>query len=260
MINWCAYCQEYQGETPPFDNFIPTHGICARCKEKGLDLPEEKLQAIRVLKDLQERLWTAGKTENRNAIDDLISDAVQYQVRPVDVLVGLLAPMLYQIGADWARGKITIADEHRFTAFAIDVLSNVRTKMKMEEPRGRDERLRVLLLNADGNDHSLGIQILEVFLRSSGIPAKAIYPGIPFAEAIQLTAEIKPEWLGISISLADQIPSVIEIVDKITELFPAMKNKIFLGGNAVRKYLVPAISGTIQISELGAMLKFLREI
>ena len=260
MIKWCAYCQEYQGEIAPFDKFGLTHGICGRCKEIGISKLEDDFDSILRLKSLQDRLWQAGKAEDRSAVDGLIADAINYQVRPVDVLVGLLGPMLYQIGEDWERGKITVADEHRFTAFAFDVMGVVRAKMKMDTNAASEGKLRVLLLNADGNYHSLGIQILEIFLRSSGIVAKAIFPGLPATESVHLAKECKPEWIGISISLPEQIPSVIEIVHKITENSPVLSGKIFLGGNAVRKELVPEIVGTIQIAELGSMLTFLRKI
>jgi methanogenic corrinoid protein MtbC1 len=260
MIKWCAYCQEYQGETAPFDNFALSHSMCERCSAQGLEIPIDKFESIQLLKNLQDRLWMAGKSENRNAIDEIIDDAIISDVRPVDILVGLLAPLLYQIGEDWKQGKITVADEHRFTAFASDMLSTVRAKMEIESIVDRNKRFPVLLLNAEGNDHSLGIQVLELFLRSSGIPAKAIFPGIPVAEAINLADEIEPEWIGISISLANQIPSVIETVEKIMKSSPAIANKIFLGGHAVKNELVPSISGTIQIKELGTMLTFLHQI
>jgi len=43
-------------------------------------------------------------------------------MRAIDLLIGIIAPLLYQIGEDWKHGAVTVAQEHRFTAFCEKVL------------------------------------------------------------------------------------------------------------------------------------------
>ena len=38
MLKWCAYCQQFTGESPKYDDFSITHGLCARCATRKLDL------------------------------------------------------------------------------------------------------------------------------------------------------------------------------------------------------------------------------
>ncbi len=43
MLKWCTYCQEFQGEVPPFDTLASTHGICQNCVPHAEHLTSREL-------------------------------------------------------------------------------------------------------------------------------------------------------------------------------------------------------------------------
>jgi hypothetical protein len=118
VLKWCAHCQQFIGETPPHADFGITHGLCRRCSGDEPDLlsGDEYAHAV-VLRDLFQALFSAGRRSDFDAAGPLIDQAIVANCRPVDILVGMIAPMLHEIGAAWERGTLTVEDEHEFTAF-----------------------------------------------------------------------------------------------------------------------------------------------
>ena len=117
MLKWCSYCQRFLGETPDFHNLNVTHGICTACAPGADKFTEADFQLAESLRDIQHQLREAGRRSDLHAAERIIENAAAANVRAVDVLIGIIAPALYQVGEDWRRGIIGVAEEHRFTAF-----------------------------------------------------------------------------------------------------------------------------------------------
>jgi hypothetical protein len=88
MIRWCAYCRTYLDEIAPVDDFGISHS----------------LRAAAAVGDVAR----AG---------EMLDQGLSIGLRPVDLALGMLQPLLHRIGAEWALGRATGAEEHRFTAF-----------------------------------------------------------------------------------------------------------------------------------------------
>ena len=56
MIRWCAYCQHYQGEQEPLDDYSITHDICEPCLASGA--MENPVLTARVLKPDSHKIET----------------------------------------------------------------------------------------------------------------------------------------------------------------------------------------------------------
>src|SRR6202012_2861287 len=117
MLRWCAYCQEFQGEIAPLDIFTTPHGTCPACQAKGMSQLDAEIGNSHRLREIQGLLYEAGKTGDLPAASRIVQHALAAGLRPVDILVGLITPLLYLIGIEWETKLITVADEHRFTSF-----------------------------------------------------------------------------------------------------------------------------------------------
>src|SRR5271156_3748793 len=117
MLRWCAYCQEFQGEIAPYNIFTTTHGLCPACEAKGMGRLDSEIGNSHRLREIQGLLYEAGKTGDMAAASSIVHHALKAGLRPVDILVGLITPLLYLIGIEWENSLITVADEHRFTSF-----------------------------------------------------------------------------------------------------------------------------------------------
>jgi MFS family permease len=62
-----------------------------------------------VLKGIQRKSWNAGHRNDLNVAASIIAnDAAKAGVRSLDVLIGIIAPLLYRIGEDWKRGTLSV--------------------------------------------------------------------------------------------------------------------------------------------------------
>lgn len=247
MIQWCAYCQRFLGEVQPFDRYEITHGICRACAREFSDRSPADIDRARQLGTLHAELMLRARKADEHAALASIDRALAAGVRPVDALVGLLVPALGELGAAWARGEITVADEHRFTAFTEQMIETLSAKAGKKQ---RYEQVSVLLVNAEGNYHTLGVRIVNLWLEDRGVSSLAVYPGLPVDEIVSLVETLEPRTLGISVSLDAQMPAVARAVDLLGSRVP----RIVLGGHAVKNGLVPDVPGTTALTGLETLV------
>ncbi len=237
MFRWCSYCQQLIGEAPPFDDYRVTHGICASCAremEHGAASPIKGL-------DLFRRLFAAAQEGDMAASITLAEEALAQGWSPSDVATGLLQPGLYQIGKLWSEGKVTVADEHRFTAWCDRTLSLLESHAGVVPGP-----VRVLICMVEGNAHSLGPRIAALHIRDLGISARALVPGLSDDEILDVCRRESPEVLGLSASMSPGIARARAIAARATEL--PRPPQVVLGGLAAR---LPGTEG-LQLAQTAA--------
>jgi methanogenic corrinoid protein MtbC1 len=255
MIRWCSYCQRYLGEAPPFDDYAMTHGICDACFV-SLDGGASFRGAERLV-DYYGRLNLAGQGGQLPSAAAVLDEGIALGLRPVDLLMGLVQPALYQVGESWSSGKITVASEHAFTAMASALLALVTYKYPDAHAYRQSCQPRVLLIAAEGNYHTLGLQLVELMLVLERIPTFTVYPGIPAAEAVQLWRAMRPPVVGFSLAEAGQLGQVREAADAI--LSDASPPRLVVGGFPVREGLpAPHHAGIELLADPLALVESLR--
>ena len=255
MLKWCSYCQQFLGETEPYENLRITHGICAACLPNLHTLTNQDLEYSRRLRAIQDRLRTAGLSGDLKSADLIIKDAIAQNVRPIDILMGLVAPMLYEVGEQWCKGSITVAEEHRFTGYceqSFEFLRNKITVSKPTDPASAD-RVDVLLMNAPGNRHTLAIRILAAWCAGEGIPVRVVDPIPAIEDLVRLVGESRPRLVLVSIALAEQCPAVARLAERIADLPGPHHPKIFVGGYAVKMNLVAPIPGAYLETDINSI-------
>ena len=232
MIRWCAYCQRYLGEVAPFDDYAMTHTICPECQASGAFLrkPSANLDAIR---DFFARIALAGFDRPLSA-RELVAEGAALGLAPLDLMLGILQPMLYELGDRWTRSEVSIAEEHRISALCSEVIQSILEADDAAEALGRARPTHVLLVSADGNDHVLGIRILEVVLLRRQIPTVAVYPGLPVAEIVELARGLRPRVVGISAVTPEHVRVAQELADQLAGAGGAYHPLVVVGGLALR--------------------------
>ena len=257
MIRWCAYCQRYQGEVEPFDDYAMTHTICDLCvaQEAFRKQQPQELESIRRF-----FLRVAGIAADRApSAAELVAEGAALGLDPVDLLLGIVQPVLHQIGDRWARSQVTIAEEHRVTAVCSSVILSILQAEAIPAAVRRARQPTVLLVSADGNDHTLGIQILEVFLVRNQIPTVTIYPGLPSQEIVSLARSLVPRVVGISAAMPEQVQAALSVAEGLADLPPATRPLVVVGGLALRSgSSLPAGSQLHTCRDLQAFLELAR--
>lgn len=254
-MKWCSYCQRFIGETAAYDDLGITHGVCKECAPKALDFDKSDFEHAYRLRDIQKQLFQAGQRSDLAAAERIIADAASANIRPVDILMGIIAPMLYQVGEDWKRNILRMEEERRFTAFCEKIFDLVAAKVGASVPVSVTQagNAEVLLMNAPGNTHTLAIRILALWLLSKGMQAQIVDTPPGPEEFIALVKRVKPRILLISMALAEQCESVMSFVERIAELPSATRPKVIVGGYAIKFGLVSAVAGADIMADISSL-------
>lgn len=244
MIKWCSYCQRYIGDVPPFDDFNLTHGICEGCAaaaEAGA-----KLDHAHQLADFYGRLHRAGRGGEIPSASAVLDEGIRLGLRPVDLMMGLIQPALYSVGQSWAAGATTVAREHGFTAMAASLIVLIMQKYPEAAAYRQARRPRVLLVAADGNFHTLGVQVVELLLLLEGIPTFAVYPGVAAEDVLDLWQEVRAPVVGFSVAMPDQVLGVRRAVTRFVQACQRLPRCV-LGGFPVRSGLLTDLPPPVEV-------------
>lgn len=226
MFRWCSYCQHLIGEAPPLEDFRVTHGICPICERTVEDYaagPEEIL-AKRLLSELE----AAGRSGEFSAVATAIQQAIEAGIRPSEVLIGVLHPALARIGALWESGQLTVPEEHRFTAFCVEVIDRLPT---VALPQAKPT---LLLAPFYESGHELGLRMLQHLAWERSTPCDLMPLGTSGEAILAAALRLRPSLFGISVSLVESIPAALSFCGRIqSEL--AAETSLALGGQAFRR-------------------------
>jgi hypothetical protein len=108
VLKWCAYCQQFMREVPDYDDFAITHGLCPECRARGFPFSAEGgLGHAVFLREIFRELFDAGRHDDLESGRRVVEKALSAACRPVDILIGMIAPMLGGLEARHAecRGR-----------------------------------------------------------------------------------------------------------------------------------------------------------
>jgi methanogenic corrinoid protein MtbC1 len=210
-----------------------------------------------MLQSVQDQLMVAGSGEDMVAAAKIVELAITANVRPVDILLGIITPLLYNIGEEFERGCVTLADEASFTTFCENVFELL--KEKVEDALLLDSDLkapRILMMNAPGNTHTLAIRILTLWLRSQGFEAILLNPAPPVEDLLMMDIGKRRLAILISLALPEQRQGVVRLVEQLICL-PEPKPLIVVGGYAVKLNLVAPIPDCIFLESITGLAELL---
>lgn len=150
----------------------------------------------------------------------------------------VLRPVLYDIGERWVQGRIDIATEH--------VASNVAqtlVRIILDKSSRRAGKTKVVLCVPPGEEHRMGCDMIETYLRGCGFVVYNLGPPLPSSEVVSFIEQNRPDAVMISVSMDDSLQSAKRLVDKISS---RLQVPVMVGGYAFRdgdggmgKYAIP---------------------
>jgi excisionase family DNA binding protein len=107
-----------------------------------------------------------------------------------------LGSAIAELGAAWQRGEVTVIEEHLASEKVARALQRV-----VESIPSADSDPRCLLATAEGDEHTLGLSLVELCLREAGFAALWSGRGTPTAELVELVRAGGIQMVAISASL-----------------------------------------------------------
>ena len=137
-----------------------------------------------------------------------------------------LGSALVEIGQRWANGGLSIHEEHMATENLRRALASCADAM----PLARDARNCVLVV-AEGDEHTLGLSMLEPCLREFGWNTPWLGRKTPLTALTRYIQSTQPKGVAISASAFSQSPDRLEkIAHEVSQVCDSVSSTLLFGG------------------------------
>ena len=147
----------------------------------------------------------------------------------VEVELHVVQPAFYDIGERWQSNQVTVAQEHMATAITQSVMTAGLLRAEPPPPNGR----RVLLTCVEGNHHAVGARMVADAFQLASWEVQYLGANVPAPAIIRQIAEWRPHLVGLSVSFAQQLRVVNDIVTQAQARFGSDRPAIILGVLAI---------------------------
>ena len=230
MFRWCAYCLHFLGERAPFEDYASTHGLCTSCERRAALSDADAIARVKPVVAFHARLLDAatgvsGRVE-LPAPTAVIEEGRALGIRRFDLLMGVLQPVLYEIGRLWEADALAPETEARFTAFCESVLDELVLEQRrcLGPATGRPS----FLVAAAENRHTVGIRILGFAMREEGQDVRVVVDPVDAAWLAHLAKLLEPTMIGVSIALPEQLGYAVDVLRHIQHL--GIATRVVVGG------------------------------
>ena len=138
-----------------------------------------------------------------------------------------IAPLNRAVGDAWVRGELALFEEHFYTQQVEAVL---RSAVAAIQPRGRPPR--VLLTTFPGEQHTLGLLMVEALLTLEGVDCIQLGAQTPLAEIARAATAHKADVVALSFSAAFNERRAAAGLAELRAVLPK-KIRIWCGGASV---------------------------
>lgn len=163
-------------------------------------------------------------TQEANNITDLAFSLYDYE----EVFHHIFADILYQIGDEWEKGNITVAQEH----FASQFIINRCTQFLRILPVNPNLP-KILAFCPEGEDHHIGLMLFSLFLRRKGNEVIYLGSNTPLDGLSTLIENKKISNISISITNPAHLVRVEKWIEAYLVTNPHLK--FVIGGKGIQK-------------------------
>jgi|SRR5689334_21038460 len=155
-------------------------------------------------------------------VDELIEAGASFD----EICEGVLRPALYEIGALWESGEITIADEHLAAAISETVLASIGAITATSV----DNEPRVIVCASEGESHALGARMVGETLAAADWSVYYLGASTPSEDVAHAVAAREVAMLALSTTMEANLPAVARTIDMVRDAAPGVR--VVVGGQA----------------------------
>lgn len=161
-----------------------------------------------------------------------------------------LVPVLTEIGRRWADGSLSILEEH----VASERLTRSLAQIADQLP-ARAGAPRLLLATAEGEDHTLGLSLVEIVVREWGWPVVWVGRRTPLAEIVAHVACGAVDALAVSASEVCDPGDLLAQTERLGAICRAGDVQLLLGGAGPWPEWIPYGARVKTLEELRGWLR-----
>ncbi|MDP1526181.1 MAG: MerR family transcriptional regulator [Rhodocyclaceae bacterium] len=155
------------------------------------------------------------------------------------------------IGNEWAGGRLQIFEEHLYTEQVKALLRQSINNL----PTGT-LRPRVLLTTVPGEQHVLGVLMVEALLTLRGHSAISLGAQTPLHDIAAAAIAHDVQVVALSFSQAFPARQLMPVVSELRALLPAQVS-LWIGGMGVSRYAgnLPGVERLVSLADIGQLLE-----
>ena len=146
------------------------------------------------------------------------------QLGPLDFLSSRVAPLIYEVGEEWAAARLGIHHEHFLSERVGDLLRSLRLPLE-ENAKGP----LVVFASLPGEAHGLGLQMAALTLAAAGCRILNLGTEVPPTHIAGLAKDLAARAVALSISVANRGESMNAQIELLRGLLPH-RVALLLGG------------------------------
>lgn len=170
-------------------------------------------------------------TGNVGAVREIVAQTASETPGYVDLAVHLFQPSLYRIGSLWQQNRLSVAQEHLATAIVQNQLAQLYAAAGFARPLGR----QALFACIEGNHHAIGLRMISDAFELAGWQVQHFGANLPLRALVKQVDETRPALVGLSASLAAQLPALRETIAVLRAEFGSHCPEILIGGLATNQ-------------------------
>lgn len=137
-----------------------------------------------------------------------------------------MAPATLALGKAWSNGELEIYQEHLYTE-----LMKGLVRQSLVEHYREDGEPRVMLTTVQGEQHSLGLLMVEALLRIGGAEVMSFGTEMPFRDIREAATSHNVDVIGLSFSCGFKTDDAIAMLSGLRQMIDP-KVRIWVGGAA----------------------------
>ncbi len=195
-------------------------------------------------------LLNGDRRDCNRMVQQLLDNGIEIQV----LYRQLFEKALYQVGELWESNRISVAKEHLVTAITENLLNLVYPFLFAQ----RKTSQKAIISCAANEYHQIGGKMVADIFEMNGWDSYFLGANTPTDQMISFIDEIKPDVVGLSLSIYFNLPSLKQEITAINSHFPHLN--ILIGGQAFRWGTVPALNTFKNVTYLGSMDELEKEL
>jgi methanogenic corrinoid protein MtbC1 len=176
-----------------------------------------------------------------------VRDAIDARLSTAEIDDEIIAPALWLVGRLWARGEISVADEHLATEISLRVLALQREAVRTTRARAGH---KALLAAPAGELHTVALQMIANLLRDAGYTVLMLGPDVPADALAEAACRHEPRLVCLTATMPDVSDRVMLAIHEIERGWTGAGYVIGGRGLSVRLRARPGIHICRRVSEV----------
>lgn len=166
--------------------------------------------------EIMEKMIEALMEQDRDGVNEMVDQALDAGISPMDILNKGLAAALQELGVLFAEEEVFLPELLLAADITMEVMNRLSDKFESSENR-IEKRGKVLLATVEGDVHDIGKSLVGMIMNASGYEIIDAGKDVPNTKLIEMAKEIKPDIVCLSSLLATTMPAQGEFIEMAKE-------------------------------------------